>query len=146
MVNKKENKKQEVKPNFKKAYEELSKLYKKWGTPMTIKNCRKLPKDKDYDKEDARTVKFYVLTNGYTFAAYYSIADERRFKEDIFDANSLEHYWYIHFPVLVLDRPFFPLYIAHHKNVCPYFLTKETFIEHKEEIMEIEKKYGITYL
>ena len=127
--------------NRKKFHEEASKVFEKYGKPLTKNNCRKLPLDKNVnDTIGECTVDFCILADGYVKAAYYRLGDEKRDADRVFDPKNQEYYWYTHFPVTVYGG-LFNKYIAHEKNVFGYFLDEDAFLKAKPELEILFKKY-----
>lgn len=127
--------------NRKKFHKEASKVFEKYGTPLTKNNCRKLPLDKNVnDTIGYCTEDFYLLCDGYVKPAYYRLGDEERDDDRVFDVKNQKNYWYAHFPVTI-HGGFFNRYIAHEKNVFGYFLDSTAFDKAKQELEVLAVKY-----
>ena len=127
--------------NRKKFHSEASKVFEKYGQPLTKNNCRKLPLDPNTnDTIGECTEDFYILADGYVKPAYYRLGDEKRDDDRVFDVNNQKNYWYTHFPVTI-HGGFFNRYISHEKNVFGYFLDATAFTKAKGELEALAEKY-----
>ena len=127
--------------NRKKFHEEASKIFKKYGQPLTKNNCRELPLDKDVNSTIGEcTVDFYILADGNIKLAYYRIGEDKRNADRVFDAENQKHYWYTMFPVTI-HGGFFDSYIAHEKNVFQYFLDETAFKKAEQELITLKNNY-----
>ena len=127
--------------NRKRFHEEASKVFEKYGQPLTKNNCRKLPLDPNVnDTIGECTEDFYILADGYVKPAYYRLGDDKRDDEKVFDVNNQKNYWYTHFPVTIHGW-LFDKYIAHEHDVFGYFLDEAAFAKAKGELEKLAEKY-----